>query len=221
VGDVVEARAQYIHKNVRYRILTINNENYIVNLGRPFLVFLFPFIYWLYPQTVYKLNDELMFKKLKAPEIKNSMFNLSILGAGISVLLANALGYVIQYFEFQTPNFVNIMLLLILFLAVFALRYRLSNKSRDNLNSFLQIAYLDSEKVWVRPQSMKHFGFVLIYFLLFLILVVACFAIFLVYKNFMFYIFSTMMLFLMLIANGLTIIPGKINVRFESKKRAL
>jgi len=53
--------------NPRYRILEINDERYILDMGKSFWKVIFPFSYWILPNTAYKVNDYEIIEKIQAP----------------------------------------------------------------------------------------------------------------------------------------------------------
>ena len=46
------------YKNLRYRILVVNNETYILDLGHSIWKILFPFLFWVFRNPVYKVDQE-------------------------------------------------------------------------------------------------------------------------------------------------------------------
>lgn len=209
------AEVRHINKNTRYRLLTINNQSYIADLDRPVYAFLFPFILWLIPQKVFKIEDENVANKILVTDQKVSRVNLSIMSAGISILIANFLGLIIDYFEINTPNILNIILVLVIIFGIIFIRYYISKKNREKMILHLSLDKLDTLNYWIRPQSIKHVCFLLIYYVFFVVLLITCFGLFLFYKNFLFFLFSIIVLFFVLIGNGMTIIPGKTKVRLK------
>lgn len=61
-----------VYMNLRYRIVTIDEKDYIVDLGDSIWKILFPFLYWILPNTAYKVNDYELIEKIKAPKVKRN-----------------------------------------------------------------------------------------------------------------------------------------------------
>lgn len=43
--------------NLRYRIITTDNKLYILDMGKSFWKILFPFLFWIFPSAIYKVNN--------------------------------------------------------------------------------------------------------------------------------------------------------------------
>ncbi|MDY0404077.1 DUF443 family protein [Virgibacillus sp. 179-BFC.A HS] len=92
-GNLLDCEIKNMHKNVRYRILIVNDKKYILDMGKSFLKILFPFTFWILPNTVYRIENENDLEQKKAPAAKQTKTSYSsVFGAGISLLLANLLG---------------------------------------------------------------------------------------------------------------------------------
>lgn len=53
---------------LRYKILDINGQNYVIDADKPFWVLFFPVFYWIIPHTVYKINDVEILQQVKTPK---------------------------------------------------------------------------------------------------------------------------------------------------------
>src|SRR5690625_6386056 len=84
-----EVRFTAMRMRLRYKILTINQDNYIIDSDKPLWVLLFPFFYWLIPHTVYKIEDEEVLQQIKAPEVelpKRRYGSIFVAGRGFQLL---------------------------------------------------------------------------------------------------------------------------------------
>lgn len=108
----MKCNVQDMSKNLRYRILTIDGEEYILDMGRSFLKNLFPFLFWMLPNTVFKMDDPNIVGKLKSPEVSQTKTgNSSVLGGGIGVLLASLLKPIADYFAIPNTPLINTLIL--------------------------------------------------------------------------------------------------------------
>lgn len=83
----MECNVQKVSSNLRYSILNIKNNTYIVDLDRSFLAFFCPFLNWLLPQTIFTIEDKSIIDELKAPKVNHKVpVSYQILGGGISVI---------------------------------------------------------------------------------------------------------------------------------------
>lgn len=58
--------------NLRYRIITTDNKLYILDMGKSFWKILFPFLFWIFPSAIYKVNNVEVVEKLKVLKPKYS-----------------------------------------------------------------------------------------------------------------------------------------------------
>ena len=111
---------------LRYKVLTINQDHYIIDSDKPLWVLLFPFFYWLILHTVYKIEDKEVLQQIKSPKAKQSKHSYGsiFVAGGISVVAANLLTPLIYYFNIPMTTLVKfLMLFLFIGLAVFVRLY--------------------------------------------------------------------------------------------------
>lgn len=73
---------QRLAKNIRYRILIINGEQYILDMERSFWKIIFPFLFWLVPSQIFKVEDQAIVEQLKTAKKEKAESSLIIsLGA--------------------------------------------------------------------------------------------------------------------------------------------
>jgi len=53
--------------NIRFRILKIEGNTYILDMSQSKWNIVFPFLTWILPHTIYKVDGEEISKKLKVP----------------------------------------------------------------------------------------------------------------------------------------------------------
>src|SRR5699024_62132 len=88
----MNCKVQGVYKNIRYRILTIDGEQYMMDMGHALWKMLFPFFYWIFPNPVFKLSDPDVAKKLKSPEVDQIKSDGSApVAVGISILITTML----------------------------------------------------------------------------------------------------------------------------------
>jgi uncharacterized membrane protein (TIGR01218 family) len=97
-----------VYKNLRYRILVIDDQTYILDLGSSIWKILFPFFYWLFPNPVFKVENQEIVKKLKSPEVhRTKTGGIGLLGGGIAVVIANLMRPLTDNFDIQSSAFIN------------------------------------------------------------------------------------------------------------------
>src|SRR5690625_163058 len=113
----MNCEVQHLEKNIRYRILIINGEQYILDMERSFWKTIFPFFNWILPSTAFKVEDTSIVEQLKEPnkeKIGGSWVSLAGIGYFLGVLLAPLMGY----FEIPMSPLINAMLLVLVLILV-------------------------------------------------------------------------------------------------------
>src|SRR5690625_2418947 len=113
---------------LRYKVLTINQDNYIIDSDKPLWILLFSFFYWLIPHTVYKIEDEEALQQIKSPKAKQSKHSYGsiFVAGGISVVAANLLTPLMYYFNIpMTTPIKYLMLFFFIGLAIFVRLYKI------------------------------------------------------------------------------------------------
>ena len=89
-GNSMDCEVQDVKKNMRYKILSINGEHYLLDIRPSFWKNLFPFIFWLLPFRVFRIEDMVVLEKLKSKKIKQkSSMNTVLFAGGAGVLISN------------------------------------------------------------------------------------------------------------------------------------
>ena len=171
----MKCKVNAIKGNLRYRILTINNENYIFDMGQSFWRFLFPVFAWIFPHIVYKVNDEeKVFEKLGAStnlkeKPKQRIGEIGLLGGVISIPLGRLVYPLLDTNLFSSSLYINIIVVTIPILFIFLFIIFLNVKFKKNLKRIIHFDDLPTRRIWIRPKSMKLMFTVIFYFLVFLI----------------------------------------------------
>lgn len=209
-----------VYKNPRYRILVINDQTYILDLGGSPLKIAFPFLLWIFPNPVFKVKNHDIVEKLKTPEVKQAdTGGRGLVGGGIAVLIAVLLRPFMDYFDIQSSPFINSIIAAIVVILVFILFFCISNKCKKNLYRVTKPEQLPTNQLWIRPKSAKHFFQVLFYYLFFLAFTALGFALFIEYGNVPALFFTILFLLFLLIVSIMTVM-GDTTVKFKGGKKA-
>ncbi|RKQ29274.1 DUF443 family protein [Oceanobacillus halophilus] len=160
-----DCKIQFINKKMRYKLLTLNNESYILDVDRSPWYALFPFACWIVPHTVYQVDDRQTLEQINTPKVKQTKTGYySLLGAGISVFLANLLRPVMDYLNISSSATTNMLIVLFFICIVLFFRYYISGINRKNLYKIVNLEELKTRRLQIRPNSLKNFtGFILYY----------------------------------------------------------
>src|SRR5699024_2559232 len=165
----MNCKVQGVYKNIRYRILIIDGQTYILDMGRSFWKILIPLFFWIFPNTIYKVNDHDIVEKLKAPEMKQTTSGWdSVFVGGLAVLLANLLRPLADFFNIPSSSFVNSIIVMLVLIIVFSFGFYINRKSKKNLYQAVELERFPTKRLWIRPKSYKHFFQIVLYYLLFL-----------------------------------------------------
>lgn len=166
-----------IPKILRYRMLTIDGEVYILDLWGSFWKIIFPFLFWMLPNRVYKVDNLNAVEKLKSTEIKqNKTGHSSILGAGSGLFLALFLKPLSDYLSIPGSPLTNSVILLIIVLFMFVLCVSVNNMLKNKLYNIVNLKRLSTYKLWIKPKSIKHFFQIVAIYFFFLALTVLFFV---------------------------------------------
>jgi len=214
-------KVQGVYMNPRYRILTIDEQSYILDMGRPFWKILFPFFYWILPNTAYKVNDRELIEKVKAPEVKqNKTAGEGALAGLIGVLLANLLQPLVNFFDIESSPVVNSIIVAIVFLIVLSVYFYINIRSKKSLSKVVALKQHSSVRLWIRPQSWKHFSFIAFSYLLFMGLTILGLGSFIQFPNTfilfggMFFLFASLFISILVFALG----DNKVVFKDDKKK---
>lgn len=135
----MECKVFGVYKNLRYRILVVNNETYILDLGHSIWKILFPFLFWVFRNPVYKVDQETA-DKVKTPEInqkESESSGLMWIGSGIAVLLANLIRPFMNYFDIESSPIINSIIVTILIIFLLSFRFYVNYLNKKTLEKRL------------------------------------------------------------------------------------
>ncbi|QKY71667.1 DUF443 family protein [Lentibacillus sp. CBA3610] len=218
----MNCKAQGVYKNPRYKILTVNDEKYVLDMGgRSFWKILFPFVYWILPNTAYKVNDLEIIETIKTPEVEQTDTGwLSVLGGIVAIILANLLRPLANVFNIPSSPFVNSIIVMIVLLLVLSLFFYINQMSKRRLYQVADIEQYSEKRLWIRPKSYKQFFFIFFVYLFFLGFTVLAYSGFIYTGDVMVLFMGTPVLLILLCINLVTIV-GDTRVRFKDDKKAV
>ncbi|BAC13286.1 hypothetical conserved protein [Oceanobacillus iheyensis HTE831] len=217
----MNCKVNHLDKNMRYRILIINSEQYILDMERSFWKIIFPFLFWLTPSPVFKVEDQDIVEELKMvkKEKLESSWILSLGGFGyaIGILLAPLM----DYFNIPSSPLINNILLIIAIALTAFLYFGISYRRQKKLQNIVELKELPRSKLWIRPSSTNLvFKFLTAYICL-LGFVSFLFLGFIDTRNIMILIIASGFFFLLLLANRPTVDEGNTTVKFKDYEKAV
>ncbi|MCR6105709.1 DUF443 family protein [Salipaludibacillus agaradhaerens] len=207
-----------VEKNIRYRMVEIGGESYLLDVTGSFWKVLFPFAFWLFPTHLFKVRDTAILEDiivLRNEKNSNILF-LSIIG--MALLGARFLDNVRDYFNMNTTFNMNIVILSLLITATLFCWFYMSKKNKEKLFNKVTVDEAATEKVWIRPLAKKFFVIYTFSYLWLFSLMIVVFWIFVNYSNFIHLISSLMTIFVLLIFGTMAAAPGKTYVKLVNTK---
>ncbi|WP_245630373.1 DUF443 family protein [Amphibacillus sediminis] len=207
---------QRVAKNPRYRILKIDGETYAIDMGKSVMKSLFPFLTWIVPNTIYKVDEDEINSKLRHVERdKSKDKSLAILGTGIGIFLANLLTPLTDYFNISSTMLVNGIVGIVMLLVVMLFRVYLGNRYKRKFAKMIAFDEALKVQVFIRPESFKHFMQCFLSYCFILIFLLAMFAFFIIHGNIVAIVVATFFFFCLTLLNVMTILDGPTPVRFK------
>ncbi|WP_208591435.1 DUF443 family protein [Gracilibacillus suaedae] len=204
----------YLYKNIRYKLIHVNGELFILDSERPRGSIIFPFIHWILPQKAFKVTDKKVIEKLTDSHDQNSNDKYPyLLIAGISILLANLIRPVISYFGNQFSLLISLLFLVSSFLMVLFFRLYLNKRNEKKLDNLIK-GELKEHTMWIRPQSFKRLVVPIVFYLMCLIFILLSSLGFVYSGNTIVLLCFIVFAFFLLIVNWYTVETGNITVKF-------
>src|SRR5699024_1044949 len=165
------------YRNARYRIFKLEDKHYILNLDRPILSVLLPFIMWFIPHTVYQVDKE-TYEKLKEPNKENikkptnkktSAFWTVVLPIGfIGSLIGRVLAPKTEGLDGLLPSILTLVLLTFFLVIIVGLRIYVSKRIYKKVDKVVgKIDTLPKRKIKIRPKKISNYFMALFAYLLF------------------------------------------------------
>jgi len=216
----VNCKVNGVYKNLRYRILTIGHQTYILDVGSSKWKIVFPFLFWMFPNPAYKVEDQEIVEKIKTPEVAQANTGgQGLLGGGIAILIANLLKPMTDFFDIQSSPFVNSMIVMITVILLLSFRFYINYISKKKLYQVVNLESLEKHGIWIRPKPIKHFFFITGMYLFFLAFTVLLFIAFIEFPNVMMFFITVLVLFLTLFISVITFMVGNTTVKFKGGKK--
>lgn len=203
--------------NPRYRVLSIDGDTYVLDMGKAFWKILFPFSFWIFPNTAYQVNDREIIKKIIVPDTRQKITAWQGLLAGVAGLfLANLLKPLVSYFNIESTLFLSAVVVAFVFIITVLVVYYIHIKSRNSLLSKVDLQQFSVKRLWIRPQSFKHFFFILLTYSLSLSFIILCWGGFIYLANAFILFAGALFLLLLILSSYLTVGVGDTTVKFTT-----
>src|SRR5699024_315794 len=144
------------NKNIRYKLVSVEDEYYILDQDRPIWLILFPFVYWFKSHIVYQINQA-TYEKLKQPdEKKRSKWEMISPVAFTSPFLGRFLASKAERYNHLSSSMVSIVLIIVFIIATISIRiyvHQVCFKKTDKITGGLEM--LPKRKIKIRPKKIS------------------------------------------------------------------
>lgn len=215
----MDCNVEGLYMNVRYRLLTIGKETYILDIGgSSFWRILFPFFYWMLPVNVYKVDDEELLEKLVSPYIEQkSVAWQGLLGGIIALGLGGLLYPLVTLVDLEISPLMSIVIIGVNLLLVISFYFYANILCGRKLRQDIHLEQLPKQKLWIRPQSKQNVFHILYPYILFVGLAVLFLGGSIQMPNGFMFFAGALVLFIALGVGITTIRVGDTTVRFKDK----
>src|SRR5699024_7721292 len=143
-------------------------EKYILDIGgSSFWKVFFPFLFWIFPLKVYKVNDENLIKEIVAPTVEQKGVGWqTAFVAAISLGGGSLLYPYVKYMDMKISPLISAILILIIFLIIVSFFLYVNIIYGNKLKQHLNLKQYPKKRLWIRPDSKQHFLFILYSYLL-------------------------------------------------------
>lgn len=153
----MEGRVELLTRNMRYRIVNIGNEYYILDMEKTIWMIFIPFLIWFMPQKVYKI-DRKTADNLRSPvSSSDNSSSIAWIGAGGAAILSPLLKPLLDY-TLESRVLVNLLLLIGTAAFIIFLRLYLRNALQNRLSKKVDSGQLDVVWMKIRPKYFRQYS---------------------------------------------------------------
>ncbi|BAC13291.1 hypothetical conserved protein [Oceanobacillus iheyensis HTE831] len=156
----MKCNVQGVFKNLRYRIVEIDEEKYILDMGNSIWKIIFPFLHWVLPKPVYKIDNQVIVEKLKVPDgsqPKTISTGTGALGGLIGVVLASLIRPLANMFHIPSTPLINFIITIVVVIIALSVFVYINTRSKRKLTAIVDYNHYPRKKLWIRLPSLKFF----------------------------------------------------------------
>src|SRR5699024_4006847 len=202
------------NKNIRYKLVKVEDEYYILDLDRPIWLILFPFAYWFKTHWVYQI-DQATYELKQPDEKKRSKWKMILPVAFISPFLGRILASKAEKYDYISSFMVSVVLIIVFIILTIGIRiyvHQTCIKKTDKITDGLEM--LPKRKIKIRPKRLSNYLIATLGYFLFSIFSTVGGGLTLTYNNPTFILVSSGIGFMFLIMNTIFINIGDAKVKY-------
>lgn len=208
-----------ILKNFRYQLIKLENNFYIIDKDKPYLlVFLFPFLYWLFPKRIVQISEESANLLQTIPNKDTKAGKLNLFAVGISMTIANLTQPILNYFYIPISPLIASIIVMLSSATLLYFRFLISIRNKRSIYKKLDLNNNTNHiKIQIFPRPLKK-----MISITFMSLFCAAFTAvpmyaFIIHGNTFILFIGIVFFFILLILNILTVPHGKNTVKIIVK----
>lgn len=212
----MKCNVEEFHMNVRYRVLNINNERYILDMGGSSLWrLIFPFFYWMFPLRAYHVDQDEVIDKLTFPHKEQGGTAVyALFGGVISLMLGNLIYPIVENMNVEITSMTSALIISVIFILILAFYVYANRLLGRKLHRHINVEKLPKKKIWVRPKSKTFIIQLLLFYLFALAMCVGFIAGAIELPNGFMFFASSIALLLTLTVGFATVRSGETTVQF-------
>lgn len=211
IGEV-----KHLANNERYRLLVIDDKTYLMDIEESFWKVIFPFLFWLIPNPIYRLDNEATVDQLRTKKMERKNLDSMTTNTGIGVAGGVFLQPLIAHFFFTTTPLIKTLVMIIAVILVGLLYINRRQNSEKKLNTLVNFGTLKTEQIKIRPNSIGHFLKVIFTDLFLLGFTIGGFLVFIEIENYFMLIGGSLFMFVFLLTNRRVVEEGALVLRFKN-----
>ncbi|WP_152655073.1 DUF443 family protein [Oceanobacillus sp. CFH 90083] len=211
----MKASVQIMYRKIRYNLITLNGENYILDKDNPKWIILVPFLFWVIPHKAYKIDNQNTVDTLVHETTNKGGNAINVLAIGLSLVIANLIRPIMNSFNIEISTLIASFIVIFIALLMFLIRMSILKKNQQKLYSQVKSNLNNTKQFYIKTKSVK---FLLIYifcYMFILTFVINCALMYIEYGNSIILLIYTMLVFLFFMGNLFTVTPGKVDVKIK------
>ncbi|SDC36623.1 tandem five-transmembrane protein [Terribacillus halophilus] len=207
-----------ILKNFRYQLIKLENSFYIIDKDKPYLlVFLFPFLYWIFPKRVVQISEESANLLQTIPNKDTKAGKINLFAVGISMTIVNLTEPILDYFYIPISPLIASMIVILSSATLLYFRFLISIRNKRSIQRKLHFNNTNYLKIWLFPRPLKKMISITFMSLFAVVVVAIAMYGFIFYGNAFILLCGILFQFMLLIFNISTIPHGKNTVKIIVK----
>ncbi|WP_077306448.1 DUF443 family protein [Terribacillus halophilus] len=202
--------------NLRYRVLIINEEYYLIDIGASPWKVVFPFLFWIFKNPGYKIDKETALQLITNPKVKTGQSAIyGLIGGGISITFSSYLTTITDRLHIDTTIPINTIITIILTTLIILSFLFILIKLKKKVEKTINYSVLPRQEFKIYSPKLSHFIKISIVSLSLGAISVIFLIVFIQYNNLFILLTGLAMLLLFLLVGGAALDHGKYKIKIK------